>query len=83
MTIDRMTFEEPLHSLGERLPLTSFALMQALAWQLGSELVRRHPGVVRLNQEFPHHYGRALGVFEDRPGSIRPCTCSRWPRAAT
>ncbi len=70
----RVTFNEPLHSLGERLHVPTFALRQALGWSVGAELVRRHPNRIRLLETFPHQYGRALSPYlmgeEDRPGQL-------------
>lgn len=63
-----IVFNEPLHSIGERLAVPTFALRQALAWSVGAELVRRHPGQLRLIEVFPHQYGPALGVWSPGEG---------------
>lgn len=46
-------FDEHLHCAGEATPFDNPAVVQALAWQIGSELVRRHPDEVRLIETHP------------------------------
>lgn len=65
----RPIFAEPLHTLGEHLQLPSHSMRLALAWQVGAELVRRHPDNLRLIETFPHQYGPALTVWQMEAGS--------------
>lgn len=70
---------EPTHSLGERLPIVSDALRQALAWNVAAELVRRHPKTLRLSMAFIHQYGPALLPMKQRPdGTWRPLHLMTW-----
>lgn len=67
--VQQIEFDEPLHSIGERLHVPTFALRQALAWSIGAELVRRHPGQLRLIEVLPHQYGPAVAPWS--PGAGR------------
>lgn len=60
---NRITFEEPLHSIGERLFIPSFAMRQALAWVVAAEFVRRHPNDLRVVEAHVHQYGTAVTLF--------------------
>lgn len=63
-------FDEPLHSLGERLQVPSFATRQALAWWVAADLVRRHPSQLRIIEAYPHQYGMAVTLVRRLPESL-------------
>jgi hypothetical protein len=46
-------FDEELHAAGEQCPVANTQLSQALAWWIASELVRRHPGELRVIETHP------------------------------
>lgn len=58
---NRFQWIQPVHRLGDtELFIDSDALRQALAWQVATELVRRHPTRLRLYMGDIHQYGPAL-----------------------
>ncbi len=60
-------FEDPLHSLGERLQVPAFATRQALAWWVAADLLRRHPTELRVIEAYPHQYGMAVTLVRRLP----------------
>ncbi len=78
-------FNDAPHAAGEQTSIGSFALMDALAWWIGSELMRRHPGELflrRTGSEFQYNVlavtrrmagvpgrSREVGAMNRQPGS--------------
>ncbi|NBS30179.1 MAG: hypothetical protein EBS76_06625 [Actinobacteria bacterium] len=53
---------DPLHRPGENLPLSNWPLVHAAAWWIAAELVRRHPGELRVYDTGSHFQYDVLAV---------------------